>query len=399
MSSYTRLGASLWDWEQFTALDNDARVLWLALYTSPEAKRIVPGLWHGSIISMAEAARLPGDVVVKALDTLLDRELVEFDAKHRVLRLVELPDPGESPSNGKMIRGWWHRFRTVPVCPVRNAHVVLLRWIMDEGGKESKGGSVSTDHENAWRDTFATVPIPPPRKRGVRRLLMDYDTGTKAQPGLFDSHSSVAASVSDGRDTVSDDERSTSDGTSVENSDVLHQSNKIRGPETVSDTVSKRLGSGPGSGPRPGVSSSLRSEPEPSNEPTLDHVPRRPALALVPMFTPEQLLAAITAESREVFAPRVPEGLSAALCATISALDGAGVVLADIALAGQWLRRPEARREIPGDGDPAERLARWASYPGAVAAAITTERELQRVAEAKREALHTGMAALGMRPT
>ena len=127
MTAFTRLGSSLWDWEPWTDLAPLPRVLWLALYTSAEAKRHVPGLWHGGIPSMADAARLPPDDVIDALDKLLQRELVEYDAKLRVLRLCELPDAGEYPSNGKVILGWWTKFRTVPQCPVHDSHVKLLR--------------------------------------------------------------------------------------------------------------------------------------------------------------------------------------------------------------------------------------------------------------------------------
>ena len=67
MSAFTRLGASLWDWEPWTDLRAQTRILWLALYTSAEAKRHVPGLWQGGIPTMADAARMPPDDVIAAL--------------------------------------------------------------------------------------------------------------------------------------------------------------------------------------------------------------------------------------------------------------------------------------------------------------------------------------------
>src|SRR5574337_635427 len=70
VSTYTRVGAGLWSWDPFVDLPPTARCLWLALYTSHEAKRIVPGLFHGSIRSMGEAAHLPADETLHALDAM-----------------------------------------------------------------------------------------------------------------------------------------------------------------------------------------------------------------------------------------------------------------------------------------------------------------------------------------
>src|SRR4029079_3664356 len=153
MTAFTRLGSSIWDWEPWTELGTCARVLWLALFTSAEAKRHVPGLWQGGIPMMADAAHMSADDVRLALDQLLERETVEFDARSRVLRLCHLPDAGEFPSNGKVILGWWTRFKTVPACPVRDAHVRTLQWILDTGA-ERRGTPLTPDHANAWRTTF-----------------------------------------------------------------------------------------------------------------------------------------------------------------------------------------------------------------------------------------------------
>jgi len=236
VTAFTRLGSSLWDWEPWVALPCAPRILWLALFTSGEAKRHAPGLWQGGIPSMADAAKLPGDEVVTALDALIERGMVEYDSKYRVLRLCELPDAGEYPSNGKMIRGWWTRFRSVPECGVRDAHVVTLRWILDTGARLS-GKEVSADHENAWRDTFARVAIPPPRRRGVRRLA-DSDTSTHTQPSLFGSPSIPALLAGNGIAPSGEQDYPQESLASVDNSAALHQPNKIRAPETVSDTVS-----------------------------------------------------------------------------------------------------------------------------------------------------------------
>lgn len=194
MSDFTRLGCSIWDWEPWTALDSQARILWLALYTSSEAKRIVPGLWHGGIPTLAEASRLQPDQVWASLDTLLEHDLIEYDRKLRVIHLTVLPDAGERPMNGKHIMGWWNRFVTVPRCQVRDAHIRVLRWLVEQG-------VVTEDHEKSWAKTFgdtSKVQIPPPRKRGVRRLVEDEsDTSTAVQPSLFPSGASPSESPSE----------------------------------------------------------------------------------------------------------------------------------------------------------------------------------------------------------
>jgi len=276
MTAFTRLGSSLWDWEPWTDLAPLPRVLWLALYTSAEAKRHVPGLWHGGIPSMADAARLPPDDVIDALDKLLQRELVEYDAKLRVLRLCELPDAGEYPSNGKVILGWWTKFRTVPQCPVRDSHVKLLAWICDEGSRAS-GKTMSSHHQSAWQETFATIVVPQPRRRGVRRLA-DSDTGTSVQPSLFATASGSGNGIAPQHGAGC----SQNPQPSVDNSAILRQPKEIRAPETVSDTVSdtNRI-------PDPGsrIPEDLISSGEGEGGRGA-----RPVLALVPPFTAAEII-------------------------------------------------------------------------------------------------------------
>lgn len=235
MTSFTRLGSTIWDWEPWTELEAPERMLWLALYTSAEAKRHVPGLWQGGIPSMADAARMRPDDVIYSLDRLLEVGLVEYDPKPRVLRLCSLPDAGEYPSNGKVIRSWWTRFSTVPECPVRDAHVQTILWILETGSKAS-GKSISDDHANAWRDTFARITIPSPRRRGVRRLA-DSDTGTQAQPSLFGPPVASVPS-SNGIEPISHHDYPQAPCVVVGNSDSLRNQNKNRESDTVSDTVS-----------------------------------------------------------------------------------------------------------------------------------------------------------------
>jgi hypothetical protein len=284
VTAFTRLGSGVWDWAPFVELDDTTRILWLALYTTAEAKRHAPGLWQGGIPTMADAARMRPDVVVDALDALLAREMVEYDPKTRVLRMTMLPDPGEYPSNGKVILSWWTRFRSVPECGVRDAHIPTLRWIIDTGARLS-GKGVTVHHENAWRDTFGAVPIPVPRRRGVRRLA-DSDTSTHIQPSLFGSVYPEQP-FGNGIPSPMDNRCPQGSAPSVDNSAVLRQSNKITGPETVSDTVSdtNRI---PDPGSRiPDLSPSLSGG---GGGGAGHDAGMRPALALVPPYTAGQVL-------------------------------------------------------------------------------------------------------------
>lgn len=232
MSAFTRLGSSLWDWEPFTSLDPGPQLLWLALYTSAEAKRIVPGLWQGSITAMADASHKPVDETRCYLDKLLEHDMVEFDVKLRVLRLTQLPDAGESPANPNVLRGWWRKFTTVPACAVRDAHVPLIRWLMDTWSRDA-GKPVTHGHEEAWRETFGRIPVPAPRRRGVRRLV-DSDTSTSQQPSLFG--------------TVSGSLLLPPEASSVDNSDAVHKVNHSDNSETVSKPSGSGSGIGSGSG-------------------------------------------------------------------------------------------------------------------------------------------------------
>lgn len=248
MSAFTRLGSSLWEWEPFTQLEAGPQILWMGLYTTAEAKRVMPGLWHGSITTMADACRKPVDETRIYLDALLDAELVEFDIKLRVLRMTQLPDAGESPPNGNVLRSWWRRFTTVPACAVRDAHVPLVRWMMDTWSREN-GKPISHGHEEAWKETFGRVVVPAPRKRGIRRLA-ESDTSTPLQPSLFSRPETV-------HQVPAREVHALPEGRSVDNSDSLHQLNEINSPETVTDTVPERSGSGSGLGSGSG---SLNSE-------------------------------------------------------------------------------------------------------------------------------------------
>lgn len=153
MSHWTCFGSGVWHWPRFTGLSMPARLLYLALYTSPHAKTFPVGLWTGGLSVMADAAAMGASDAIEALGELVTSRLVEVDTMEpRVARLVELPDRLERPNNGRALRHWWNAFKVVPDCAVRSAHVATLRWVL---------GTMSSDHETVWNETFATVAISP----------------------------------------------------------------------------------------------------------------------------------------------------------------------------------------------------------------------------------------------
>lgn len=187
---YTKLGDGIWNWEPWRRLEGHddpigcrARMLWLCIYTSPESKRMPPGLWHGSITTMADASGMSANDVFTSLDRLLEHRLVEHDQRLRVLRLTRLPDAHESPSNGNAIRGWYSKFKTVPECAVRNAHVTVIRWLLEEWCRTT-GKVLSKDHAQAWSETFGRMEIPEATIRAGQRLI-ESDTSTPVQTSLF----------------------------------------------------------------------------------------------------------------------------------------------------------------------------------------------------------------------
>lgn len=182
---FTAVGVQLWNWKPFRDLESlAARMVWLALYTTAEGKRILPGLWQGSVYALAEASSMRPDDVLVGLDILIERGLVEYDQDNRLMRLTELPDAHERACNGRMIRGWWNRFQTLPDCPLRNAHIRTLWWLLEQE-------PMTKDHHEAWQSTFAAIIVPAVRRRGVRSLRQ----GETAQRSLFEPRDSSTLPV------------------------------------------------------------------------------------------------------------------------------------------------------------------------------------------------------------
>jgi len=376
MTAFTRLGASIWDWKPWFSMDKDPRILWLALYTSAEAKRHVPGIFHGSYTTMAEAARLTVNDTMVAIDKMIDCEtpMVEYDQEHRVLRLTMLPDAGEYPSNADIISSWWRKFLSVPECDVRDAHVPVLRWIIDRGaqltkrGGKNRTGKPMRSHEECWAETFATVPVPAPRRRGVGRLA-ESDTSTSFQPGLFRASVTVTPCLP---------------GPLEASSFPISDS----GPDLEKSGTCHRVTHG-GERERREGERVFFSSPESGEQGTCQP---RPVLTLVPpplgaMCTPADLVSAL-AEGAQALAP---EDLWPALLATIGDLEAAGMVLADVAQAAAYAKAGA----VLVRGDPRAKIATWAAMPGMLLDAIEQARKHEYAAAERIALAQEARRALG----
>lgn len=314
--TFTMLGNEVFTWERLLPVKIVARYFWIALYTS--VRRVLPGLWVGGLPTLGDAAKMQPDDVIVALDNLLEHELVEYDRKREVLRLTEFPDRTYRPDNGRAIKGLYNRFRCVPDCDIRNAHVETLKWLLDDPTRP-----VKDDHARAWSETFGLVTVPPPRKRGVRRLL-DSDTSNPFQVSLFASPSEK----------------------------VIHPPK----PDTHTDTHRSKI-------------YDLRS----SSSDLGESKPRANTLALVPLpedlpFSVPEMLEAVAAESAGRFAAGpVDERLADALCATIRACASAEVGVADLRVVGRWLAQGGLAYRT--DLGPS-----WAAKPGELLTALGAAR-------------------------
>lgn len=173
---FTSIGNGLFRWIPLRNVSCTARWLWLSCYAGDGAKRSVPGLWPGTLNGMSEAAEITRNDTFNALEELVTKKLVTFDAENRLLRYLEIPDAHDRAHTWQAIKGWWGRFRTLPSCPQRDAHVPLLKWMIEQGEVNEKMG----EH---WSDSFGRIAIPP--NLPSFRSPSSNDTGTAVQPSLF----------------------------------------------------------------------------------------------------------------------------------------------------------------------------------------------------------------------
>jgi hypothetical protein len=380
LSGHTRFSSLVYDWERLYQLELPARYLWMGLLMSAPAKRLVPGLWHGSVVTMADALRRPVDETANALDVLIESDLVEFDAKNRVLRMTEFPDASEWPSSPYIIESWFGRFNNIPDCPVRNAHVTTLRWLLDRGaaGSDSKKskGRPSEKHEEVWVRTFGTILVPVVRRRGVRRMVDLSDTSTDVQPSLFGL--AEGGATPSGSPIGSPSAFPSSSGPICASASSSSQpiENSDRGvPGGVPPPPGGGCqGGGSGEGEGEGVFSFSSPDPEGAG-----YGASRPTLTLVPAPGPFTVadLAAVFAGPR--WPTQLPEATSAALARSISELRSVPTKTPTLALV--HLRNYVERGGLAGISP--EQLA----LPNALATALEKAFAWQRDSDAQVAAL------------
>lgn len=162
---HTNVGCGLFRWPPYLALFRDhplALHLWLNLYMGTKAKTLLPGLWLGGVLAMADEASLTIGETEAALRTLTEHDLIEHDPRTAVTRLTKLPDKCERASNANMIYGWWdRREQLVPPCGVRDRHLELMAWLHLPFKPEKRRGSRAKDPQkagasvaDAWPETF-----------------------------------------------------------------------------------------------------------------------------------------------------------------------------------------------------------------------------------------------------
>lgn len=344
-TTHTKVGGDVFNWERLRPLDVPARYFWMGLYISH--RRTIIGLWNAGIPTLADVAKMQPDDTVVALEALLKHDLVEYDRNKDVLRLTELPDRCERPQNPSHLQSLWTRYRGVPNCPVKYAHVRLLEWLITDPVEVTKPSMVEQ-----WEKTFGTIPVPAPRKRGVRSLI-ESDTSTLVQPSLFQlpassvSHLTKQDTVSD---TVSPHPLIYDQGSRI--SDLLLTDGHATDP-SIAIRESKGCADAHDEGEIP--------------------PPARRTLGLVPLpddlpFSIAEMLSAIAAESGGRFvAEPFDQRLSDALCATIRACASAQVTLTDLRAVGRHLAA--GHLAYRNDLGPA-----WAAKPGSVIDAVGAAR-------------------------
>lgn len=159
---HTNVGCGILSWPPYLALYRDhplALHLWWTLYIGRKAKTLLPGLWLGGVMAMADEANLTIGETNAAIATLTEHELIEHDQRQGgITRLTKLPDRCERAMNQNMLYGWWdRRQQLVPDCGVRDRHLELMAWLhlpfKPKRGRTKKGDD-QTEMQRAWDETF-----------------------------------------------------------------------------------------------------------------------------------------------------------------------------------------------------------------------------------------------------
>jgi len=279
------------------------------------------------------------------------------------VRFTQLPDALEYPPNPNVLRGWWRKFQVIPDCPIKNAHVTVLRWLLDERVRNT-GKGLPEKMVDVWDQTFGTIAVPAPRRRGVRRLQMN----------LFPEASDPEV------DRLGNGSPSVDEPRFVSSAAFDPKPKEIKSPETVPEpfrngrvqdqdqvSVSSLSGGGSGEGHDTGTSSSSR-----------------PHLAIVPESTPytaEQMLKTLERDAKMRFVVGYEDPtLWPALRDVVTQLCERGIGLADLALLSSWMGRGLA---VEGTEGRPYLGPWWAARPNHVLFAVQRARIAQQAEDRK----------------
>ncbi len=154
---YRKVDPAVWDDPKFIDLGDDAQSIWLLLLTGPQVQAI-PGLQLADACTLASARRWPTSRVEAALSVLVGADMVEFDAKLRVVRLPNAPKYNP-PDNPSVLVGWWRLYQRLPPSPLKQRHVAALKASIDFAkypGAPDKD-PMKANFQAAWDATFGTV--------------------------------------------------------------------------------------------------------------------------------------------------------------------------------------------------------------------------------------------------
>lgn len=147
--AYGVITPGFWDDEKLADLGLEARLVAVFLLTGRQAT-LIPGIVNLGVAGLSEAARLPMEAAAAGLAELERVGFAEVDARRRLIRIPNAPRYNP-PANGNMLRGWYHRWKTLPDCPIKARHVASFKQAV-----KLEMPSLSV----AWGETFGTVPEP-----------------------------------------------------------------------------------------------------------------------------------------------------------------------------------------------------------------------------------------------
>ena len=148
--TYFAVDPRVWDDEKVVALSRLGKLVWFLLLTGPH-RSMLPGLQIATAGSLAETLREPPEDVAEALREIEAAEMIETDARARLIRIPNAPlyHPQRGP---KIILGWWKLWQSLPESILKYKHLAALHFKLDP---------VSPESSKVWAFTFGRVVVPP----------------------------------------------------------------------------------------------------------------------------------------------------------------------------------------------------------------------------------------------